>query len=510
MPLDAAPPDSLYGIDVPTIDELAYAFIVEGLDIDEAEAEHSERSEYLFFAALRQAERVWTAKNVSDIPVSAFRKAIEERGGKPLDKATAYNLLAFWDKRAPIIEECKKEQAAAKKNGEPYVWRGWYQLLAKRLGRKPRDEFPTDAGGLTKTLIVDDLQARLTASEERTQAAEQRNAELQEKLKNQWRGRMGHHRAGENGNDDRPTPPHIVDYVRRIHDPDWDCCASAENTIVPGRFFDKKQDALTTKWRFRCGFMSPPFTAKAIPAFFNKGIAEIQAGHCDKVLALVPAWTQTKWFVELASLGHIEFIQGDVKFENTKGNAPWPLMLVTVTAESVGNADKLSARIISIPRLKPTTARKRFAQPESEPGPVSTTKPECDRQTVERHIGVATTPNVLADIAAHATPKAKPNAAPEPAPEPKSKPYIGPSLMFGGIRPCPKTSVKMGRQPSTDTHPDDPLATGWQIDGDRLPDIGSLFEHYTDKAKAQAALRRYAKKLGIVPSVQELAPDYSD
>jgi len=69
--------------------------------------------------------------------------------------------------------------------------------------------------------------------------------------------------------------------------------------------------------------MNPPFTAKSITAFLRKAHAELQAGHCRKIIAFLPAWVnKTTWFSKYCAYHHIMFIDGTVHCENTSGNAP--------------------------------------------------------------------------------------------------------------------------------------------------------------------------------------------
>lgn len=74
-------------------------------------------------------------------------------------------------------------------------------------------------------------------------------------------------------------------------------------------------------------FVNPPYSN--IPAFLKKGRGEMGAGHAHKIVYLLPARTDTKWFHEdVYNKAEIRFIKGRLKFGDSKNNAPFPSMIV--------------------------------------------------------------------------------------------------------------------------------------------------------------------------------------
>lgn len=73
--------------------------------------------------------------------------------------------------------------------------------------------------------------------------------------------------------------------------------------------------------------MNPPY-GREIIKWVRKAHIEVSTGRC-KVVALLPARTDTKWFHELILAKYeIEFIKGRLKFSDSKNSAPFPSMIV--------------------------------------------------------------------------------------------------------------------------------------------------------------------------------------
>jgi site-specific DNA-methyltransferase (adenine-specific) len=72
--------------------------------------------------------------------------------------------------------------------------------------------------------------------------------------------------------------------------------------------------------------MNPPY-GREIAKWVKKAWEESEKG-C-KVVCLLPARTDTKWFHDYCyQYGRITFIKGRIKFSNHKHNAPFPSMIV--------------------------------------------------------------------------------------------------------------------------------------------------------------------------------------
>lgn len=84
-------------------------------------------------------------------------------------------------------------------------------------------------------------------------------------------------------------------------------------------------DALSLSWNGSV-FINPPYSN--IRAFLEKGLAELEIGHCHTLVYLVPARTDTRWFHDLVyGRAELRFIKGRLRFGDGKNSAPFPSML---------------------------------------------------------------------------------------------------------------------------------------------------------------------------------------
>jgi len=86
-------------------------------------------------------------------------------------------------------------------------------------------------------------------------------------------------------------------------------------------------DALTIDWHGSV-FVNPPYSR--IKEFIAKGVAEIQQNHCEKIVWLLPARTDTRWFhahLYLKKNVELIFIKGRLKFGGGQNSAPFPSMI---------------------------------------------------------------------------------------------------------------------------------------------------------------------------------------
>jgi phage N-6-adenine-methyltransferase len=104
---------------------------------------------------------------------------------------------------------------------------------------------------------------------------------------------------------------------------DIDVCAN-ENNAKCAVYFDKEMDGLKQTWKGKC-WMNPPY-GRGIGLWMKK--AYESAGNGTSVVCLVPARTDTKWWNNYAVKGQITFIQGRLKFGDSKNTAPFPSAIV--------------------------------------------------------------------------------------------------------------------------------------------------------------------------------------
>lgn len=134
--------------------------------------------------------------------------------------------------------------------------------------------------------------------------------------------------------DDWATPQSFFDKMNEKYGPfDLDVCASVENAKVDC-FYTEVDNGLTKPWAHDSGegicWMNPPY-GRGIGDWVKKAYLEAQNG-CRRVVCLLPARTDTKWFHDYCTKGEIEFIKGRLKFGGAKNSAPFPSMVVVFGA----------------------------------------------------------------------------------------------------------------------------------------------------------------------------------
>lgn len=96
-----------------------------------------------------------------------------------------------------------------------------------------------------------------------------------------------------------------------------DVCATPENAKCD-KFFTKADDGLKQSWAGNVCWMNPPY-GKQIPAWMEKAYRESCNG--TKVVCLVPARTDTRWWHSFAEKGEKRFVKGRLKFMTGIGEA---------------------------------------------------------------------------------------------------------------------------------------------------------------------------------------------
>ena len=119
------------------------------------------------------------------------------------------------------------------------------------------------------------------------------------------------------------TPQDLFDRLNAIHHFTLDVCATAENAKCH-HYLSPEIDGLSKDWKGVC-WMNPPY-GKEIGKWVAKALQESLEGA--KVVCLLPARTDTRWWHDFAMHGKIEFIRGRLKFGGSKNSAPFPSAIV--------------------------------------------------------------------------------------------------------------------------------------------------------------------------------------
>jgi len=119
------------------------------------------------------------------------------------------------------------------------------------------------------------------------------------------------------------------DFYARLNDEfqfTLDPCATKENAKC-NKFFIKEDDGLSQSWKNEIVFMNPPY-GREIKDWVKKAYTEAKINNA-KVVCLLPARTDTKWFHDyIYGKTEVRFIKGRLKFGDGKNSAPFPSMVV--------------------------------------------------------------------------------------------------------------------------------------------------------------------------------------
>jgi phage N-6-adenine-methyltransferase len=140
------------------------------------------------------------------------------------------------------------------------------------------------------------------------------------------------HFKGNRAEDFR-TPREFMEFlwIEFKFSPWLDACASDFNHLAP-TYYTKEYSCLDQEW-FGDTWINPPY-GRAIVPFLEKCNEQIFNPDVDKIFALLPARTDTKWFhdIVLKTAPDIYFIKGRFKFKHKSAvknaNAPFASMLV--------------------------------------------------------------------------------------------------------------------------------------------------------------------------------------
>lgn len=125
--------------------------------------------------------------------------------------------------------------------------------------------------------------------------------------------------------DEWSTPQDLFDRLNDEFHFNLDVCANESNHKCT-MYYDRKQDGLKMSWKGYVVWCNPPY-GREIGKWVEKAYKESLSPNTSVVM-LLPARTDTKWFHSYI-LGHAEirFLQGRLKFGDSKNSAPFPSML---------------------------------------------------------------------------------------------------------------------------------------------------------------------------------------
>jgi phage N-6-adenine-methyltransferase len=133
---------------------------------------------------------------------------------------------------------------------------------------------------------------------------------------------------------DWATPLGLFDVLDRIFNFHLDAAASRENALCT-LFYDLSDDALSKPW-LGSVWLNPPY-GRGIGAWIEKAHTEADKGA--RVVCLVPARTDAKWFSRMWDADALVFIRGRLKFRDAKTSAPFP-SVIGIFGRGISKAEK--------------------------------------------------------------------------------------------------------------------------------------------------------------------------
>lgn len=122
------------------------------------------------------------------------------------------------------------------------------------------------------------------------------------------------------------TPQEFFDKLNEEFNFTLDPCSTHENAKCR-LHFTIEEDGLKQDWGGETVYCNPPY-GREISKWVKKCYEEGQRKH-TKVVMLLPARTDTKWFHDyIYKKAKIRFIKGRLKFGDSKNSAPFPSMVV--------------------------------------------------------------------------------------------------------------------------------------------------------------------------------------
>lgn len=126
------------------------------------------------------------------------------------------------------------------------------------------------------------------------------------------------------------TPQDFYDGLHKKYEFTLDPCANKDNHKCEMWFGPESPyatDGLAVSWQGHRIFMNPPY-GNEIKHWIKKAFDE-NMKHNVLIVALLPARTDTRWFHDwIYHRAEITFIKGRLSFNNAKGKAPFPSMVV--------------------------------------------------------------------------------------------------------------------------------------------------------------------------------------
>lgn len=149
------------------------------------------------------------------------------------------------------------------------------------------------------------------------------------------------------------------EFLRRLHAAvgriDLDPCSPGKlhSRVPAARHYTAREDGLMRDWRGRV-FMNPPY-GRTIGRWVAKARSEVEAGHAEWVIGLVPARTDTRWWHDhVAGEAHAWLLRGRLAFGDATTPAPFPSAVV-LWGGSLATATAIADAFPAAHHIRPPT-----------------------------------------------------------------------------------------------------------------------------------------------------------
>lgn len=130
------------------------------------------------------------------------------------------------------------------------------------------------------------------------------------------------HVSNNSGNNEWYTPPHIIEFAKRVMgeiDTDPASNELANQTVKAKTFYTINNSGLENEWEGNV-WMNPPYSSNLVSQFIDKFIEQEEKGNIEQAMILVNNATETNWFQRLSSkCDGILFLKGRLKYLNSEG-----------------------------------------------------------------------------------------------------------------------------------------------------------------------------------------------
>lgn len=137
--------------------------------------------------------------------------------------------------------------------------------------------------------------------------------------------------------DEWTTPQWLFDELNKVYGFTLDPASTSDNAKC-SKFYTLDDDGLSKDWAGERVFINPPYS-KCFD-WVKKAHSEAQKEN-TKVVMLLPARTDTKWFhqfcLDRKVVSQVCFVKGRLKFGDQKNSAPFPSMIVLFDGSDVLN-----------------------------------------------------------------------------------------------------------------------------------------------------------------------------